>query len=350
MRASDLRQHVRSELLSFAWSQWAQMGVLAAAPRHDRWAADPEALLLFTLPLARSDPRLFDEVLDWVRLNGRLLSVQRLRSLAESDPEARRLAQAALAWAGARNPSLRQWASRPPAEPPGAVVPLFIVEGEPLHVREPDPTFSAHGWIRPVIQPSGKSRPPDPRRGINLAFRLRLLFGIGVRAEAMRVLLTTDHPELTALQVAEAAAFSKRNVTEGLGALAEAGVITAAWRRNERVYRVDRERWAALLGLEPRDLPRFVDWIRLLPALLAILRWLDEDARLQRSDYIRASEARRFVDQVRPALIAAGVQLPDDRGVGPAESWPSFERTVASALRMIRPPSQGHPEATGALA
>lgn len=338
MRTSDLRRRVRAELLEFAWSQWAQMGVLADVTRRDRWATDPEALLLFTLPLARSDPRLFDEVLDWVRLNGRLLSVQRLRGLAKGDLEAHRLAQACLAWAGAHNPSLRPWATKAAGQTPDTVEPLFRIAEEAPYVGEADPSFLTHGWRRPKLEPSGKSRPPDPRSEVNFAFRLRLLFGIGVRAEVLRILLTSDHPELTALQTAEVAAFSKRNVNEGLGALSEAGVVSAAWRRNERVFRIDRRRWAELLDLEVRGIPAFVDWVRLLPALLAILRWLEEDAALQRSDYLRASDARRLVDRIRPDLLAVGVDVPDDRGVAPTEYWPVFERTVACALRMLRPP------------
>jgi hypothetical protein len=54
----------------------------------DRSAQDPEALLLFTFEVARDDPRLFGEVLDWLALNERLVSVQRLRNLCRDDADA----------------------------------------------------------------------------------------------------------------------------------------------------------------------------------------------------------------------------------------------------------------------
>jgi hypothetical protein len=38
-------------------------------------------LLLLTLTVARYDPRLFDEVLDWLDVNGAFLNVQRLQNL-----------------------------------------------------------------------------------------------------------------------------------------------------------------------------------------------------------------------------------------------------------------------------
>src|SRR5450755_2949369 len=108
MEISALRQRLRSSLLEFAWDEWAQMGVLAAAPRPRRWAQDPEALLLLTLEVARDDPRLFDEVLDWLVRNEPLISARRLRSLCEG-PEDRRLSGAAMEWA------MRQ---RRPSSPP----------------------------------------------------------------------------------------------------------------------------------------------------------------------------------------------------------------------------------------
>ncbi len=335
MQSSGLRRRVGTELLAFAWSQWAQLGVLAEVTRRDRWAADPEALLAFTLQLARRDPRLFDEVLDWVRANGRLLSLQRLRAIAH-DPETWSLAQATLAWAAVHNPLLRQWKRLAEGEARAPGVPLFRLGGEEAFVREPDPTFLRLGWVRPRAEPSGKSRPPDQAAPINLAFRLRLLFGIGVRAEVVRVLLTSPHPELTAREIAEWARFSKRNVSEGLNDLVAAGVLRSAWRGRERIAWTDRSRWASFLGLGLRDIPSFVDWPRLLPALLAILGWLEEDARIERSEYLRESSARQLLDRVRPELVLAGVEVPEDRGARGRGFWGLFERTVETSLRFLR--------------
>lgn len=64
----------------------------------DHWAADPEALILFTLQIGRRDPRLFDEVLDWVALNQKVLSLQRLRNLAARFPVDADLVAAVVAW------------------------------------------------------------------------------------------------------------------------------------------------------------------------------------------------------------------------------------------------------------
>src|ERR1700678_4424603 len=93
-------------LIRFAWEEWSQMGVLATSGPPRQWAQDPEALLLFTFEVGRSDPRLFDEVLDWLLTNEQLVSLRRLRSLAV-DPEDTALNDAVIAWLGRQHPKAR---------------------------------------------------------------------------------------------------------------------------------------------------------------------------------------------------------------------------------------------------
>ena len=82
------------------------MGLLATTRRASRWAQDPEALIVFTLEVARDDPRLFDELLDWWVANESLLSTRRLRALCR-DPEDERLVDAAFGWVAQHRPRAR---------------------------------------------------------------------------------------------------------------------------------------------------------------------------------------------------------------------------------------------------
>ncbi len=77
------RDHLREVLLQFLWRQWSALGVAGYTQTPDPWLIDPEALLLFSLPIARHDPRLFDEIIDWLQLNGSLISLQRLQALSK---------------------------------------------------------------------------------------------------------------------------------------------------------------------------------------------------------------------------------------------------------------------------
>jgi hypothetical protein len=315
MQISDLRAVVDRGLLDFAWRQWSQMGVSAGVMGGDLWAADPEALILFTLGIARRDPRLFDEVLDWVALNQKALSLQRLRNLTARFPVDAGLVAAIVAWAKepvplgvlvseertGRSQTNGQEAGEKPTQP--------VFSPDVLgFVAKADPIFAEHGFVRPIVARSGKSREPDPERPVNFAFRLRHLFGPGSRSEVMRVLLTYRDGPLDAARIADEAAFAKRNASEALAAVAASGAISATWSGNERHFRARREPWAMLLGLD--DMPLFVSWVHLLPAALEISAWLDEKADADESGYLLASQARRLMDKVGRDLQVAGIDIP----------------------------------------
>jgi hypothetical protein len=161
-----------------------------------------------------------------------------------------------------------------------------------------DPIFAEHGFIRPAVVRSGKSREPDPGRPVNFGFHLRHLFGPGSRSEVMRVLLTYRDGPLDAARIADEAAFAKRNVSEALAAVDASGAISATWSGNERHFRARREPWATLLGLD--DTPVFVSWVHLLPAALEISTWLDEKADAVESEYL--SPARPVASSTRLAV------------------------------------------------
>jgi hypothetical protein len=330
MQISDLRRKVRARLLEFAWDEWAQMGVSAASRRTDRSAQDPEALLLFTLEVARPDPRLFGEVLDWLAQNERLMSVQRLRNLCRDDID-RTLTEAALAWVADSKTGARR--GRPPAtsELPSAVQVFRDVKADP---KRADATFLAHGWLMSPTIRSGKSQVPDLQTPINFAFRLRQLLGIGARAEAVRFLLTVHAPSVTAQVVTESAGFAKRNVHDALAALHSAGVVDSVTVGNEQRYRIDRERWGILLGLSEGGLPTERSWPQLLHALRVLLRWLEDEQHERLSFYMLASQARTLAEEITPELRYAGVRIPPGGRLG-ADYWGDFVELVDAAVASL---------------
>lgn len=333
MEISALRQRLMSTLLDFVWEEWAQMGVLAASARPRRWAQDPEALLLLTLEIARNDPRLFDEVLDWLVHNEPLVSTRRLRRLCE-DPQDRRLSGAVMEWA------TRQ--VRPNSTGRGGGIdydepePLFRrADGAALPTLRPDPLFLEYGLIRPPAEPSGKSLDPDLRASINFAFRLRHLLGVGTRAEAVRYLLTADIESATVADVAASSGYAKRNIQEALSSLHAAGAVSVAFAAGEQRFAVERARWAFFLGLDAKELPIHRNWPDLLGALRLILRWLMRPDLERLSDYLRASQAADLLDEIRPRLNRAGLVFPARRGG--ERAWSDLEDTVDTALASLVP-------------
>ena len=328
MSTSALRDRILEGSREFAWGQWAQLGVLAESSRRDAWAVDPEVLVLFSLEVGRDEPRLFDEVLDWMLVNERLLSVQRLRNFADGG-EARALVDAALAWVARYRPRQRLKTPRADTLPSAA-------DAEPLFrgargSRSSDETFLAHGFARGKLEPSGKSRAPNLMAPPAFAFRVRHVLGLSARAEVIRFLLTVDAPLVTAAVVAETAGYSKRNVHEALSSLAAARVIEAAVVGNEQRYGIDKTRWARLFDLE--ELPSHRDWPQLLRATLRLLRWLRDSRHDELSDYMLASEARLLLETLEGDLRYAGIATPAFADDG--NHWVTLEDTSERLLAVL---------------
>lgn len=321
MSASSLRDSVTARLTSFAWDQWAQLGVFAPTNRRDQTAADPEALLLFTFEVGRSDPRLFDEVLDWLLANERLVSVQRLRNLCRDDDD-RDLVDGALFWASRQQPGSRLAASRVRERRTAEPRPLFYEVAR--EVREPDEAFLAVGFLKPATDPSGKSRPPDPDLPMSFAFRMRHVFGVGSRAEVVRYLLTAPITDASALAVADAAAYAKRNVNDTLTSLVASRIVNAYELGNERRYSLDRFRWGEFLHFQQTGWPTYRDWPRLLGGFRRLSRWLHDPTLDQLTPYMLASNARTLMAELDSDLAFADpltVQPPATQG---EEYWQTF--------------------------
>jgi hypothetical protein len=284
-------------------------------------------------------------VLDWVALNQKLLSMQRLRNLTARFPVDANLVAAVVAWIKEPVPtdvlvSHERVVKPQPKEGDQAKQSVFSPDVLGF-VAKADPIFAEYGFIRPIVLRSGKSREPDVERPVNFAFRLRQLFGPGSRSEVMRILLTYRDGPLDAARIADEAAFAKRNVSEALAAVAASGAISATWSGNERHFRARREPWATLLGLD--DMPVFVSWVHLLPAALEISRWLDEKADSVESDYLIASQARSLIDKVGRDLQTAGVDIPRRSPSDEPASLLAFETASDTILATLGTAPMGKP-------
>lgn len=328
MDISALRQRLSDQLVAFAWAEWAQMGLLATPHRRSPWAQDPEALIVFTLEIARAEPRLFDELLDWMLLNEPLLSVRRLRAMCIDEAD-RSLTTATLTWLTRRRPRARL-GNGPKTQAPAKLQPLFQHE---IQIDQPDEDFATAGWLRPVLSPSHKSQHPDPTRPINLAFRLRQILGVGIRAEVVRVLLSTEAPWVNAQALARSTGYSKRNVHDALAGLNAAGVVSAFTVGAEQRYTADRSAWAALLGTKPDELPAHRDWPQLLTVLRQMLRWAEQPELAAMSDYLRSSRANDLLEIMSSDLAFVGI--PTDSGHSTHDTWRDLHEVIERLLTVI---------------
>lgn len=328
MPISALRSQLERGLLEFAWNEWAQLGVLSDVRRRSTWAQDLEPLLVLSLDVARADPRLFDEILDWLVHNEELLSVRRLRTIARTSPDPT-LTEAVLTWLAQHRPKAR-FSGPDDHEPTAEPARLFFDEGFPI--RHPDSAFLEHGWLRPAATPSGKARTPDLRTPIAFGLRLRRMFGPGARAEAMRVLLCVDAPSVVTSVITESATYTTGNVLEAVRGLTDAQLVSPIRSGRRVAYTVDRERWATLLSVEP-PFPAHVEWVQLLRALGAILAWLRLAPDEATSDYLLGSEARQVLKTVGPDLEWVGIPV---RDVPATDAMAELDRVIGPCLDLLR--------------
>jgi len=75
------KDEFQESIFDFLWRQWSILGVAGITKSEDNRIIDPEALLLFSLSVCRYEPRLFDEMIDWLFQNGQFMNVQRLQQI-----------------------------------------------------------------------------------------------------------------------------------------------------------------------------------------------------------------------------------------------------------------------------
>jgi hypothetical protein len=184
-----------------------------------------------------------------------------------------------------------------------------------------------------VLSPSRKSQHPDTTTPINLAFRLRQILGVGIRAEVIRVLLSTEAPWVNAQALARSTGYSKRNVHNALAGLNAAGVVSAFTVAAEQRYTADRSAWAALLGTRPDELPAHRDWPQLLTVLRQVLRWAEQPELATMSDYLRSSRANDLLEIMSSDLAFVGI--PTHSGRSTHDTWSDLKEVIECVLAVI---------------
>lgn len=218
------------DLIGLAWSLWAELGVSGWERKHSDWFVDPEPLILFTAWLGDADPRLRDEVTDWCVTYGSWVSGSRLQNLLGAYDASTQMKFGELAATVAQHSST-SWR--------GAT-----------HPRK--------------FTPTRKSRLDsfDDRSLISL--RLRGLFGVGARAEVMRVFLS-DGGQRSIANLAELTGYKKRNLADALDSLRLAGALRLAMAMNRQLFDLRQPlNWREMLGQAPRVWPNWSSLLLLL--------------------------------------------------------------------------------------
>ena len=324
-RLHSLFHELRGGILDLAWGQWTAAG-LAGVHENTASVVDPEALLLASLTLGRYDARLLDEVLDWLSVNRERLDLARLRRLktrmAASD---RRLLTAVARLVSGRGGSASferllvepdiQRGSVAEDDAATAVVmeahPLFYsAAGQEADWEQPDPIFSAAGFLRAPVQLRGLSGQPNAGNPACLRFKVRALLGVGSRAEVLIYLLTHEwsHGRL----IAERTAHAQAPVASYLTSLLDMGLVDKREEGKKVLYRLSDDVRGAFV------VTSFVDWVRVWPGLAALLEALRlATATEQPTEEVAWMRLAAALAASEPALRVEGF----DVGLGELRGW-----------------------------
>ncbi|MDD5260297.1 MAG: helix-turn-helix transcriptional regulator [Methylacidiphilales bacterium] len=225
MLPANFNAQLIESLIDWLWRSWNSLGVSGHGDpaRTDR-VIDPESLLLASTVWARYDPRLFDEMLDWLCLYGSLINLQRLRNLHRNGLGDSAVLSAVAAVVQEHSQQTK-WkvliGKHAPSQKP---LPLFLsINGKNATWGRPDPLFAAQGFHRGRIELRQMSQAPSPQRAQNLWLKLRGLFGTSTRAEIMLQLLSSG--PATAGEIARRSGFTARSILVTLREMAQSGHI-----------------------------------------------------------------------------------------------------------------------------
>ncbi len=334
------RNEFTEGVLNFIWQQWCRMGVAGSMGQKKSWVIDPEPILAFTTEVARHDARMFDEVMDWLVSNGHWINTQRFSTLLHQDNVGNRAVAGAMAsWMTEHDKSMkwRGLAQRTVSEARSPEEPLFhVAMGKPGGASgNEDSHFQRYGLIRERVRTRGLSQSVNMKDPVNIMFKSRALFGIGIRADVMALMMSTDgsHPR----DLARTLGYNPMRVQEVLVGLAEAGVAFVRPVGLAKHYWIDRDKWLGILTEKQAAAPRWINWRALTRGLSVIWRqvWALEEARAD--PYIFSSKMRSAMQSARNDLLGSGMGLviEDDKGCLAEAYLPVFIRDVSNMLNVF---------------
>ena len=300
---------ILDKMLDICWSQWSALGVYAGIAPEENKVIDLEALLCATMFYGRYDPRLFDEALDWIATNARIISLDRLKMIADVfGPGCKACLGASLDYLGKNTNDRRllslidRWNEFRLEKEEN----LFLSwgSGKALAVKQGDPDFLAWGFIRNKPNLRGLSAKPDLSNDANLFLRLRKLFGVTSRASVIGYLLLKG--EGNSMQISKSIYVNQRNVYGILGELTE-GCFLLQWSgKRESVFSIDRESWLDFLAVR-KDLV-YIGWAEFFLAFQLLLDDWAANPEAYSTEYLASSHLREKAPDLLRLLRGAGME------------------------------------------
>jgi len=280
-------------VLDLLWRQWTTLGIAGHGKQWFGSPIDTEALLLLTCTAGRYDARLFDAMVEWVRVNGQYINVQRLKRIISTEDFAGVQVVRAVAATASNSVSAAKWASTKTVDRKGEPVQLFFLkDGRPMPtVREHDPIFKEHGLIRDRYEARGVVQSFRPEPVANLVMRLRAFLGVNARCEIITYLLLNDQGSPSSL--ARDAYYFPLTISKAMAEMRDSGYLTSRINGRRRDHRLEPRGWRDLFLGDSR--PPWVVWPRLFRAFEALWLFFWDAALPNKEPLAQASSLRRLL-------------------------------------------------------
>jgi len=300
----EFRDTLADRTLDLLWRQWDALGVAGTTPPETKCVIDPEALLLVTATIARWDPRLFDEVLDWLMRNGRYINGIRLKRLLEKYGFAGgRVLEVASVLLKNRD-RRRHWRIESPRNAHEEAL-FFLSDGRPMQGWGPtDPIFMEFGFLRGPMELRGYSRLFSPERASCIWLRLRSLFGSSSRAEFVLYLLLNKQGYPS--DIARKTGYTQKSAQDTMAEMAASGFLHQTKKGREILYCLASPLWIQL-AFDRNPVPVWTLWPPLFRALEMIWLRLYDQGLYELSDLGLTTELFTLIQKVRPLAEEAGI-------------------------------------------
>jgi hypothetical protein len=290
--------------LRLLWRQWSALGV----PGHlagGRAMIDPEALVLVSSVFARYDARLFDEMFDWLRMNGTWINVMRLTRLQKDYGLGDENVLGGLAEHLTEDSANLKWKvlmkTKPVAAEPKVLFPHLAV------LNRTDEKFEKWGWLRPPVERRGLSRPPRPNQPATFLLKLRALFGRQSRAEVLAWLLCHEagHPA----QIARETGYFRGSIQNVLNELELTGHVQASRQGREKLFSAWKTPWRFLLTWDDNpqaEFPKWLPWAGLFAFVRTAYDLAERPGFQEHSEDLQAIEFNRVIEPIAARLREEG--------------------------------------------
>ncbi len=310
MFAIEYKHRLYHAILDFLWRQWNALGIPGhLSPAENDYVIDPEALLLFSAHFCRYDARLYDLVVDWLRTNGALISVQRLNALAKKFSKYELPSLGYMAQRVADNGE-RRWKKLASDLRPASSLslqPLFVQPDGTQNdfIRTKDQIALQFGYLRNDFKPSMKVSSCSHETPAAFLLQLRGAFGLSARAETILILLTRDVCKIQ--DIAELSAFSWKSIQDSLEELcASSLVIPYETKKRGKSYVIRNQQ--TLLTLFGHQRVRFPRWESCFRTIVTIWETLSNPRLATVSEETVLEELREaFQSHIGDSLLYSGL-------------------------------------------